>query len=106
MLGRAKDASDYIKYGADKASITIELKGAQGSRNVVVRRDIKKDKTSEWRLNGMSYNWGDSFFMYLFIKCLGKVVAKNEVEAKIRSMNVQVDNLCQFLPQVTFIMHH
>lgn len=31
---------------------------------------------------------------------IGKVASKTEVLAKAKSINVQIDNLCQFLPQV------
>eukprot|EP01112_Ceratiomyxa_fruticulosa_P017466 TRINITY_DN5447_c0_g1_i1.p1 TRINITY_DN5447_c0_g1~~TRINITY_DN5447_c0_g1_i1.p1 ORF type:complete len:1092 (-),score=307.20 TRINITY_DN5447_c0_g1_i1:64-3339(-) len=80
LLGRAKEVSDFIKHGADRGYIEIELKGNGNSPNLVIRRDIKKDGSSDWRLNGRSST-------------------KNDVLKRAQDLNVQVDNLCQFLPQ-------
>ncbi|CAG8597007.1 13762_t:CDS:10, partial [Acaulospora morrowiae] len=79
LLGRAKEISDFVKHGQERASIEIELKDK--SKNVVVSRTIKKsNNNSQWKLNG-------------------KIVNHKEVQSKMASLNIQVDNLCQFLPQ-------
>lgn len=81
VLGRAKDIASYVKQGCDEGWIEIELKGFIGEENVVIRRSIhRKDNTSEYRLNNK------------------KVTAK-EVNDKVAEFDVNVDNLCCFLPQ-------
>ena len=51
MLGRAKDISEFVKHGQDRASIEIELKSKK-SRVVIVRTIKKSNNTSQWKLNG------------------------------------------------------
>ncbi|KAI9890651.1 MAG: Structural maintenance of chromosomes protein 5 [Vezdaea aestivalis] len=81
-LGRAKDPSEFIKYGADEATIEIELiKKPDQRRNTVIRRHISKtNKKSTWYLNG-------------------KQVPLKEIAKSTASFAIQIDNLCQFLPQ-------
>ncbi|GAM27306.1 hypothetical protein SAMD00019534_104810, partial [Acytostelium subglobosum LB1] len=78
LLGRAKQVSEFIKHGEERAIIEIELFVPTG--NVTVRRVIRKDNSSEYRVNG------------------AKATAQ-ELHEKIKELNIQVDNLCQFLPQ-------
>nr|QNH68114.1 structural maintenance of chromosomes protein 5 [Brachionus koreanus] len=79
VLGRASSIADYIKYGKNKAVIEIELKNENGP-NFCVRRCIYKDNRSEWFLND-------------------KPTRIKEVEDLVNELNIQVSNLCQFLPQ-------
>lgn len=79
ILGRAKEVREFIKHGKDKATIEIELCNTKG-RNVVVQRTILQDNKSQWKLNGHG-------------------VGKARVMDVMKKLNVQVDNLCQFLPQ-------
>nr|XP_018914242.1 PREDICTED: structural maintenance of chromosomes protein 5 [Bemisia tabaci] len=82
LIGRSDDLSSYIKMGHKEATITIELHNPDG-KNDVIRRKITKDgkecKTS-WMLNG-------------------EKVSQKRVEEVVRRCNIQVENLCQFLPQ-------
>ncbi|KAF0492709.1 P-loop containing nucleoside triphosphate hydrolase protein [Gigaspora margarita] len=79
LLGRAKEISDFVKHGQERASIEIELKNK--GRNVVITRMIRKSNNlSQWKLNGQP-------------------ATHREVSSKVNSLNIQVDNLCQFLPQ-------
>lgn len=81
VLGRAKEPRDFIKHGETTAIVECELYGGKkGERNVVIRRKILSDNSSQWKINGQESG----------IK---------EVLARVHKMNVQVDNLCQFLPQ-------
>ena len=57
LLGRAKDAADFIKHGKDRAFIEIELKGPANGRNVVIRRDMKREGATDWRINGILREW-------------------------------------------------
>ncbi|CAG8637919.1 11308_t:CDS:10 [Funneliformis caledonium] len=79
LLGRAREISEFVKHGQDRASIEIELKSMR--TNVIIMRVIKKaNNASLWKLNG-------------------EHVSLKEINNKVNSLNIQVDNLCQFLPQ-------
>ena len=82
-LGRAKDVSEYVKHGSQEATIEIELAkdGKRFKNNVVVRCTIKRDGNK----TVFSVN--------------GKPQGKKAVVDLARSMSIQIDNLCQFLPQ-------
>ncbi|KAF8967457.1 P-loop containing nucleoside triphosphate hydrolase protein [Flammula alnicola] len=61
--------------------IEIELKGPRGQRNLVIRRNLNSlSKSSSFTLNGAA-------------------ATGNEIKAKMAELNVQVGNLCSFLPQ-------
>ncbi|KAF2404194.1 putative ABC/SMC5 protein [Trichodelitschia bisporula] len=81
-LGRAKEIGEYVKHGAAEAEIEIELQGqATNSENLVIKRLIKRaGNKSAWWLNG-------------------KQAKLKDVQALVASFNIQIDNLCQFLPQ-------
>ncbi|KAJ3090460.1 Structural maintenance of chromosomes protein 5 [Quaeritorhiza haematococci] len=81
LLGRAKELQEFVKRGADKATIELELKSRGRGGNVIIKRIFKRGANSSmWKLNG-------------------KDATEREVKEKIRSFSIQVDNLCQFLPQ-------
>ncbi|CAB4423620.1 unnamed protein product [Rhizophagus irregularis] len=78
LLGRARDISDFVKHGQERASIEIELKS---ENPIVITRTIEKsNNSSRWKING-------------------KNATLRDVLAKVNTLNIQVDNLCQFLPQ-------
>lgn len=69
------EISAYVKKQCDKGYIEVELKGAKGKQNLVIRRNlIAKAKTSTFSLNGQSST--------------GK-----EISEKIAELNIQVGNL-------------
>jgi hypothetical protein len=81
-LGRAKDLGAFVKHGAAEAEIEIELaKSERMTRNPIIKRTIRKEdnKTVFWLNN--------------------KHTTKNAVMELARSFSIQIDNLCQFLPQ-------
>lgn len=81
LLGRAKELCEFVKHGCTRASIEIELKGQEGHTNPVIRRDIIRDGSKyQFYINGTQKSITN-------VRDLG------------RSFNVQIDNLCQFLPQ-------
>ncbi|KAA8914767.1 hypothetical protein TRICI_002843 [Trichomonascus ciferrii] len=80
VLGRAKTVNEYIKNGENEAIIEIELQGLPGKASPVIKRVINRDKGTSWFIN----NTG---------------VTQKEVAKAIQKYNIQVDNLCQFLPQ-------
>ncbi|KAK4514210.1 54S ribosomal protein L2 mitochondrial [Mucor velutinosus] len=80
LLGRARDINEFVKTGEDESTIMIELKKV-GTRNITISRSFKKSGNSSiWRING-------------------KNCPSREVQAIVNGFNIQVDNLCQFLPQ-------
>ncbi|KIN01513.1 hypothetical protein OIDMADRAFT_104060 [Oidiodendron maius Zn] len=81
-LGRATQIGEFIKHGLDEAYIEIELQRRNNeSHNHVVRvRIIREGNNREWWLNG-------------------KRTSLKAVQALTRSLSIQIDNLCQFLPQ-------
>lgn len=81
-LGRAKELSEFVKNGADEATIEIELAKAEGMRkNPVVTRVLRR---------------ADNKTVF-FID--GKLSRKSAVMDMCQRFSIQIDNLCQFLPQ-------
>lgn len=81
-LGRAKDLGEFVKHGCGEATIEIELAGApKYNRNPIICRTIKRDRNkSSFTLNN-------------------RPAPHKKVMELARSFAIQVDNLCQFLPQ-------
>lgn len=84
VLGRAKDPSEFVKHGSKEAEIEIELERdpARHRSNPVIKRTIKRDSNNK------------TFFMID-----GRTSTQKAVAELCRSLSIQVDNLCQFLPQ-------
>ncbi|KAM0751655.1 P-loop containing nucleoside triphosphate hydrolase protein [Meredithblackwellia eburnea MCA 4105] len=81
VLARAEKLHEFVKTGHDEGWVEIELKGPPGNRNTIVKRDIYRDSDqTRFSLNGKS-------------------ATQKEVSAKMEELNVQVGNLCTFLPQ-------
>jgi len=75
ILGRANEISSFVKHGKESGYIEIELKGAKGQKNLVIRRNLSaKSRGSTLTLNGKS--------------CTGK-----EISTRMAKLNVQVGNL-------------
>lgn len=79
IIGRALHIGEYVKYGRDTAKIEIHLKNGT-KKDSIVTRIFTKDGKSTWMINGIQSSF----------KTVQKFTAK---------LNIQVDNLCQFLPQ-------
>lgn len=83
-LGRGKDLDEFVKHGAKQGLIEIELAAdpQRHQTNPVIATRIKKgDKAN-------AEYWID-----------GKKENKKRVHQLCASFSIQVDNLCQFLPQ-------
>jgi chromosome segregation ATPase len=81
--GRSNKEDSYIKEGRDSAYIEIELFGGPGKTNLIIKRKISRKGSgdpSSWILNN-------------------KKVTEQKVKEVIKGLNIQVDNLCQFLAQ-------
>jgi structural maintenance of chromosomes protein 5 len=81
-LGRQKEVSEFVKYGESEGFIEIELRHRPGqNRNPVIKCQVKRDANKTiYTLNGRASN-------------------KKQVRELARSFSIQIDNLCQFLPQ-------
>ncbi|KAI8923877.1 hypothetical protein BC831DRAFT_513829 [Entophlyctis helioformis] len=80
VLGRARDLHEFVKHGEDKAVIETELKTVSGHPLVITRSFERGSNHSSWKMNGTN-------------------AKERDVKAAIEALNIQVDNLCQFLPQ-------
>lgn len=80
LLGKPQTGiQEFIKNDRREAQIEIELLQV-GKANTVVKRIITREGKSTWFLNG-------------------RPVSATKIEAETRSLNIQIDNLCQVLPQ-------
>ncbi|XP_063905128.1 structural maintenance of chromosomes protein 5-like [Zophobas morio] len=79
-VGRGHKVSEYVKHECDEATINIYLQGERESDFIKITRTLTAQDRSVWFLNNR------------------KVLAKDVVDC-VRQYNIQVDNLCQFLPQ-------
>ncbi|CAF0829543.1 unnamed protein product [Didymodactylos carnosus] len=80
IIGRAHNVCEYIKTGCEKAIIEIELFNQEDGCNWIINRTINTNNSSIWTLNGKKSTEGD-------------------IKNQVRKLHIQVDNLCQFLPQ-------
>ncbi|GAB0494638.1 hypothetical protein MMPV_005934 [Pyropia vietnamensis] len=82
LLGRSTDLSQYIRHGQETAWVEASLYDTSGPRprTRTVRRTFHLDSKSEWQIDGVRAN-------------------KTAVEKLRGEYDIQLDNLCQFLPQ-------
>jgi len=79
VLGRATSITDFIKVGEESAEVEVELFHPD-NENVVICRKWDQSGKNLWTVDG-------------------KKVGLREVERLVAKFRIQVDNLCQFLPQ-------
>ncbi|KAF6838900.1 structural maintenance of chromosomes 5 smc5 [Colletotrichum plurivorum] len=81
-LGRAASVKEYVKLGKPSATIEIELqRRPQDRSNHVIKVQIDRERNvQKWWLNG-------------------KDTSHKTVQGLMKDLKIQVDNLCQFLPQ-------
>ena len=84
VLGRSADLQAYVKNGEEEATVEVELY-QQAGPNIIIHRCWNREGKSNWKINN-------------------KKAGLREVEKRVKELQIQVDNLCQFLPQVTFIL--
>lgn len=79
FMGRADKVGFFVKRGCSKGMVEIELFRTSG--NLIITREIDVAKNqSFWYINKKS-------------------TTQKTVEEKVAALNIQVGNLCQFLPQ-------
>lgn len=75
VLGRASEINSFVKIGTEEGHIEIELKGANGQPNLVIKRTLlARSKTNQFYMNG-------------------RTATGKEVAARMQELNVQVSNL-------------
>lgn len=81
-LGRASHVGEFVKHGEESATIEVELQKRPNDRaNPVIRVQInREDNGRRWWLNG-------------------KESTHKAIQELTRKLKIQIDNLCQFLPQ-------
>ena len=82
-MGRASKLGEFVKTGTETAQIELELfKEFQGNveKRWKIERRFGRDGKSLWKLDGENTN----------LRAIEKLAS---------SLNIQTDNLCQFLPQ-------
>eukprot|EP00092_Neocalanus_flemingeri_P024188 GFUD01026235.1.p1 GENE.GFUD01026235.1~~GFUD01026235.1.p1 ORF type:complete len:1076 (+),score=430.02 GFUD01026235.1:59-3286(+) len=79
VLGRASSIAEFIKVGEDSAAVEVEL-FQPDKENVVICRMWDQGGKTNWTVDG-------------------KKAGLREVERLVAKFRIQVDNLCQFLPQ-------
>jgi chromosome segregation ATPase len=80
LLGRQKTVAGFIKNGEESAVIQITLKDHGDEKDIVITREIYQNNKSDWQLNK-------------------RTTSEAKVKSVLKGLNVQLDNLCQFLPQ-------
>ncbi|KKA30687.1 hypothetical protein TD95_004631 [Thielaviopsis punctulata] len=80
LLARGSTVGEFVKHNQNGAVIETELRG-EGLRNICIRAKISRETNQiAWSLDGRS-------------------VTHKRVQEVVRALKIQVDNLCQFLPQ-------
>lgn len=80
LLGRQKALAGFIKNGEQSATVEITLKNKPGHPEVVIKREFFQTNKSDWYVNN-------------------RQSSEQKVKTLLKEMNIQLDNLCQFLPQ-------
>ncbi|KAL1509021.1 hypothetical protein ABEB36_003827 [Hypothenemus hampei] len=80
VVGRGNKISEYVKHGCQETTINIHLQDVQDNRFIKITREFNLRDKSVWQLNGHR-------------------ASETDVKNFIKQFNIQVDNLCQFLPQ-------
>ncbi|KAK0723907.1 P-loop containing nucleoside triphosphate hydrolase protein [Apiosordaria backusii] len=82
VLGRASAFGEFVKHGSDEAELEVELqRRPEDAENYVVGLVIRReDNGRKFTINGTRSNHKD-------------------VQRLMRRLRIQIDNLCQFLPQ-------
>ncbi|CAH1968963.1 unnamed protein product [Acanthoscelides obtectus] len=79
-VGRGHKISEYVKRGCSSATINIYLQSDEENRFHKIAREFDFREKSSWKLDN-------------------RTVRLEDILNFIKKYNIQVDNLCQFLPQ-------
>lgn len=80
-LGKeSMNTDDFIKDTEDFSEIELELKDMEGNETFLITTELRRKQKTKWYVNKVS-------------------VSEQEVKRLLKVFNIQLDNLCQFLPQ-------
>ncbi|VEU23139.1 DEKNAAC104266 [Brettanomyces naardenensis] len=80
-LGKSSMTLDqFIKTDANSGYIELELKGAKDNETIIIDRKLVRGSKSTWNVDGRPTN-------------------ESAVKKMLKDYNIQLGNLCQFLPQ-------
>ncbi|XP_063706320.1 structural maintenance of chromosomes protein 5 [Culicoides brevitarsis] len=79
ILSRSSALTDWIKHGCDEALIEIHVYKNE-TETTSFQRQFNQDGMDEYKIDGKKYS-------------------RKQFLLKVKEYNIQVDNLCQFLPQ-------
>jgi hypothetical protein len=69
LLGRGDKVSEFIKRGEDSAEVSITLCTDDPRRPLLVTRVIRKDNSSDWKMNGEAV-WKPIIFTFVLgVRC-------------------------------------
>ncbi|CAH0550064.1 unnamed protein product [Brassicogethes aeneus] len=80
IVGRGHKISEYVKHDCEFATIHIYLQGDRENKFIQVSREFDIQEHNVWKIGGVQ-------------KTL------TQLKEYVGQFNIQVDNLCQFLPQ-------
>ncbi|XP_037941718.1 structural maintenance of chromosomes protein 5-like [Teleopsis dalmanni] len=80
LLGRNNDLSTYVRSGSSAAYVCVKINGKNNNEYVKFQRNFNIECVSEYRINDT-------------------LVTKAAYLKEVNSFNIQISNLCQFLPQ-------
>jgi structural maintenance of chromosomes protein 5 len=86
LLGRADDVGSYIRRGTSEGYVTVTIAKEGGGIHVITR---KMKKASDGSVKGAQSDFSID----------GKACPMAKVKDLVKRYNIQLDNLCQFLPQ-------
>lgn len=81
-IGRGKKVSEYVQHNCNEAKINIYLQGNSEDLNDLIKitREFNIEDKNVWKLNN-------------------KTISGKDIMEYVKQFDIQVDNLCQFLPQ-------
>ncbi|XP_030758667.1 structural maintenance of chromosomes protein 5 [Sitophilus oryzae] len=80
VVGRGTRISEYVKHGCEFSVINVYLQQGQENSYLQITREFDTSDKTSWKINNRQCSF-------------------NDVLARTKEFNIQVDNLCQFLPQ-------
>lgn len=86
LLGRADDVGSYIRRGTTESQVTVTLAKEGGGEYVIMR---KMKKAADGGVKGAQSEFSID----------GAPCTMARVKDLVKGFNIQLDNLCQFLPQ-------
>lgn len=109
-MERGKSVGDYVRNGQEVGELEVDLNDPKSGKITFKRRMTKStvSRNRTLKLSPLSHLTDMPLCVCAALLHLqgksefwinGKLVKEKEVNEKVRSLDVQLDNLCHFLPQ-------